>query len=176
MVKCPFVKWCLEFQDALVVARWWFQIFLYFHLSWGNDPIWLIFNIFSDGWFNRLVRDYFFFSHEISGTFVEFSSSVGFSSWFFVSWLSHGCFPVKFARGRPKECEDFLGVRIPPQNHPNAHSDILKNAGNSNIFGTSIPGGWDHLIKKTTYSTQAEKGKLHPGKLTWHWKMDPHLE
>ena len=34
------------------VSRWWFQIFSIFTLTWGNDPIWLIF--FQTGWNHQL--------------------------------------------------------------------------------------------------------------------------
>ena len=32
------------------LSRWWFQIFFIFIPTWGNDPIWLITNIFQMGW------------------------------------------------------------------------------------------------------------------------------
>ena len=34
-------------------SRWWFQIFVIFTPTWGNDPIWL-YNIFQMGWNHHL--------------------------------------------------------------------------------------------------------------------------
>ena len=39
------------------ITRWWFHFFYIFTPTWGNDPVWILTNIFQMGWNHQL--DYF---------------------------------------------------------------------------------------------------------------------
>ena len=65
--------WSLRKQHALqsdvlvkqpctrsALSRWWFQTFFIFHLTWGNDPIWLIFFKWVETTTQTMIFPYFF--------------------------------------------------------------------------------------------------------------------
>ena len=51
------------------ITRWWFQIFIIFTLTWGDDPIWRAY--FSDGWFNHRL-DRFLGASLVFGKCIDF--------------------------------------------------------------------------------------------------------
>ena len=65
-LRCLEVEWEGGFQEkekCIILSRWWFQIFVIFTSTWGNDPIW---------------RAYF--SHGLKPS-TSYSRQFFFSSW-----------------------------------------------------------------------------------------------